>query len=316
MHRDNIVACLLMMLNALALSLLYATKKVLSQSMEPVTIVLWYKFIALLCVVPWVFRNGVSAIRTPNLPIHILRGVLSVSAGVLFAKALAGIPVVDATAINLVEPVLWVFVGAWLFNERVTKERIAAILLSIAGVLWIIVPNALDHHSQNPLAQLDVHYLYACGALVFWLMNSTLTKVLGHRGATNEAQTFYVMVFAVAFCYLLSVVDWGFAAGVAPYPKGYRSMAEILPPLEAWPVLFLLAVLYFTHTMSFFNALKRGEFSVVMPFEYSKLLFSALLGFLMIGEVPTSAGGYLVILTAGLIAIQVEQRRRSAAVAS
>ena len=75
--------------------------------------------------------------------------------------------------------------------------------------------------------------------------------------------------------------------------------------------LVFLGILYFIHSITHFKALKHADLSLVVPFEYSRLVFAALLGYIMFDEVPTmvKAVGYAFIIGAGLYLIYSERRR-------
>ena len=73
----------------------------------------------------------------------------------------------------------------------------------------------------------------------------------------------------------------------------------------------LMAALYFVHGVAYFNALKY-ELSIVIPFRYTKLIFSGLLSYLFFEDThsTTSYFGYILVTISGLILVKYEIRRK------
>ena len=69
---------------------------------------------------------------------------------------------------------------------------------------------------------------------------------------------------------------------------------------------------YLIHTVAFFKAFKFAEMSTVMPFDYTRLIFSGMLGFFILGEVPDqySLYGYVLIISGGLYALHYETLKK------
>jgi drug/metabolite transporter (DMT)-like permease len=77
------------------------------------------------------------------------------------------------------------------------------------------------------------------------------------------------------------------------------------PGLADIPWLVLIAVLATASQMLLTQALREGDASFVLPFDYSQLVFSALLGLVFYAEIPSvyAVIGSAVIVGAALLSI-------------
>jgi S-adenosylmethionine uptake transporter len=78
-----------------------------------------------------------------------------------------------------------------------------------------------------------------------------------------------------------------------------------------------MTIFYFLHGIAYFNALK-SDLSVVIPFRYTKLIFSGILSYLLFSETPDPRAyiGYALIIAAGLLLLYSEARKKRFAAAS
>ena len=78
-----------------------------------------------------------------------------------------------------------------------------------------------------------------------------------------------------------------------------------MPSLDQWPWLVGLGIVGSLSNLSFTQALKEAELTAVLPFEFTKLIFSALIGYWAFAEIPdawTWVGGAMIFLAVTYIA--------------
>lgn len=301
-HYNNVLGIFLILAHNLSLAFLYTAKKELVQSIPPGLVVFFFKTTLFICILPWVFNGGIENIKTKNLPLHIVRSFFSMFAGYFYAKSLVGISTSDATAIHMIEQVILVLVGVFYFNEKMTKTRFITVVGSFMGAMLVANPNFIKSFYSNDVSyELSKYHLYVLIALLLWATNSTLVKILGNKGATPKAQTFYVMLFAAIFSAPIAYIE----VSASSFDFSIITSTHIM-------LILALSVLYFIHTNCFFLGLKYGELPVIMPFEYFKLIFTFVLAVLFSKEANFNMG-YVLIIISGVILTRYETRKKSKA---
>lgn len=299
-----------MAMNGLSLAVLYAVVKVLREDLDSSLIVFLYKTMILILILPWVFSKGLSAIKTPYFKLHLIRGFLSTMGSLCWAYGIKFCYVATATAILQMEQVLWVVIGLIFFNEKITKTKISVIIIAILGAIMIVFSN------DNGRGALGFHYgyLFIILAVVFYTINSTVVKILGQK-AKNKTQVFYVMLFSMIFSYPFAFYDWEiirFLGIPITAPIRHLSFSEFGLELWHFKYIAILAACYFTHAVSVFLSLRYGDLSVVMPFFYSKLIGSVLIGYIFLGEALSSTTllGVMFIFMGGVMLVRYENKKQ------
>ncbi|MBI1953971.1 MAG: EamA family transporter, partial [Proteobacteria bacterium] len=212
------------------------------------------------------------------------------------------------------------------FKEKFTKTKIFAIILGFIGAAVVVNPAILIGDLGKSLQDntINYHMLYIFLAIIFWTGNTMVVKMLGNTEKT-ETQMFYLLFFAsiitlpVALTRFASVTFVDNSASVDIYWDGLHAAKNMIFSSSTVYLVAVMAGCYFTHGISYFNALK-SELSIVVPFRYTKLIFSTILGYVFFNEVEslTSYIGYVFIVLAGLMLLRREigNRRRALVSAS
>ncbi len=275
---------LLMVLHALSMSVLYIVAKHLTKSLHPFQVAFLYKFAILIAITPWCFYGEYKKnLKTKRIGMHVARGTFSLLGTLCFFVAVSNLDVTNAAAITYLDHIIVILIGFFYFKEKLSNPKIIMIVMSFIGALLIVKPGFVNFNK---------YYVFLFMALVFWAMNCTVIKMLGST-ERSKAQIFYVMLFSSIFSSPMALYEW--------------------KPIEIWHLqyILILAVCYLIHTIAFFKAFKFADMSTVMPFDYCRLIFTGLLGFIFLKEIPDqySLVGYALIIAGGLYAIQYEARK-------
>ncbi len=232
-------------------------------------------------------RDGfVAAMRTERLPLHLARTLaLITSIGALFIS-LVWLPLADATAINFTAPLFITALSVPLLGERVGAHRWGAVVVGLAGVLLIVRPG-------STLAQWAA-LLPLAGAFFFALYQLT-TRVLSSTEPTFRT-LIYTGVGGLFWCSLLVPFFW-------------RTME-----LADWGIFVFIGLLGAAAHLCLISAFGLAEASLLAPFNYSKMLWAILAGYLVFGDVPNvnTLAGAAVIAAAGLYVLWRERRQDTA----
>lgn len=315
-----------MIVNSFALASLYGINKQLLKGMASSQATFLYKLVVFLCLSAWVFRNGLRGLYTPVLRLHIMRGFFSISGSLCFAYGLKHTILANATALGYIEQLLWAIFGVFLFNEKMTLLKLSAILTSFTAMLLVLFPNLpgmiydiiTGQQFEINNVGFDYHYIFIIAAACFWAINSTLVKILGNKSVKNEVQAFYGVMFQVLFAYPVAFFEWNWHpidGTFLSYPT-YMGMTDLnrfaVNHTQAIQII-ILALLYFLHTFAFYLSFKYAEMSTVAPFDYSRLIFTCILGYVMMGDVPQHQVqylGYAMIIASGVVIASSEKIKR------
>lgn len=286
----NLRGALWILLGSLGFSAMAVCIKLVGQTMQVWEMVALRSAIALAVLSPALWRAGPGVLRSAYPGAHLLRSALGLGGIVSFFFAVTHLELALATTLGFTRT-LFVIVLALLFlGERIRWRRTLATLVGFAGVLVCVQPGASSFEPWT-LAGLSAA-LFSAGVAV------------SVKRLTRTDSPLTIMVWT----YLLM----GFMAAVP---------AAFVWHTPSWEELALVAAsaVFSTWGQScMVYGLRAGEATVVTPFEYTRLLYAALFGFLLFGELPASStwlGGTIIVVATvyiGLRETRLARARRAA----
>lgn len=277
---------LLMVLHAFVMSISYIISRNVTQNLHPFQVAFLYKFAILIGILPWCFYGDFKKnLKTKRIGMHVTRGTFSLLGSLCFFVAISNIPASNTAAIAYLDHILVILIGFLYLKEKLNNAKVMMIVMSFAGALFIIKPGFVSFNK---------YYIFLFLAIIFWSLNCLVIKMLGTTERT-KAQLFYVMLFSSVFSFPLAFYEWR--------PLDVSLTKEILG----------LALCYLIHYVAFFKAFKYADISTVMPFDYCRLVFTGILGYFLLKEVPDkySIFGYILIIFGGLFSLHYETRRKA-----
>lgn len=307
-HSHNVTAIFYMLIHVIAIAVLYACVKGLTHGLSTSLVVFLYKIAILICIIPWCFHSGLASMKTRRIGLHIFRGFLSVFAQICMFYGLKNLILMDVTAIQYMEHVIVLIIGIFYFKEKATKTKLAAISISILGMLAVVKPD-------YSLSNFNYNFIFVFIGLVLYAINNTTVKVLGQTEKT-KVQLFYVTLVSSICAFPIALMEWELVGhlGMIPLsvPYAVHDFSSLgLQPHHFW-VILLLALCYFIHAIFHFQAFKLADISMLISLEYTKLIFVGILGFIFFNEaMPANHKilGYLLITGAGLYLVYSERRK-------
>ncbi len=316
-----------MIVNSFALASLYTINKQLLQGMSSSQATFLYKSLVFFCLAVWVLRGGTKGAYTPVLKLHITRGFFSISGSLCFAYGLKHTDLSNATALGYTEQLLWAIFGVMLFKEKMTKLKLGAIITSFTAMLLIVfhnIPSIIYDIATGRSVEIstaggfDYHYLFIVAAGCFWAINSVIVKILGTKAVKNEIQAFYGLMFQVLFAYPTAFFEWNWHkidGTFLSYPTyaGSIDWSNFSVNDIQMIQIIMLALLYFIHTFAFYLSFKYAEMSTVAPFDYSRLVFTCILGYVIMGNIPQYGVqyiGYGMIIASGAVIASAEKFKK------
>jgi len=267
-----------------ASALLFAVMSVLVRYLGdryPVGQVVFFRsaFAILPVVVIYAWRGELeAAVRTGQPLRHVGRGLTAVGAMFCNFSALARLPVVDATAISFVAPLMTVALSALILKERVRIYRWSAVIIGFSGVLVMLAPN-LDVERSAANAAGTVGALLALTGALFSAGSTIQTRALTVSETTSSIVFYFSLI-----CAFFGLLTW---------PLGWTT--------PTWTELAALVVVGICGGLAHIlltESYRLAPASLVAPFDYTSMLWALVLGFAVFGEVPS----VLVFIGAGIIA--------------
>ncbi|WP_251388634.1 DMT family transporter [Mediterraneibacter agrestimuris] len=194
----------------------------------------------------------------------------------------------DASMLNKMSPFFAIIFSYFILKEKVTVSQAVIVAGAFLGSLLIIKPTTAIFSSPAALVGL----LGGLGAGVAY----TYVRVLGKKG---EKGPFIVFVFSAFSCLVTLpwlILDFHSMSGI-------QFLYLLLAGLSA-------AGGQFSVTAAYFHAPAK-EISV---YDYSQILFSAVLGFVVFGQLPDvlSWMGYIVICSMAVVMFLYNQKKEKA----
>jgi len=224
--------------------------------------------------------------RTSQLGLQIFRGVLLVGEICVAVYGFTLLGLVESQAVFICYPLLVAALSGPVLGESVGWRRWAAIGVGLIGVLIILQPGTgvFDPAALIPFAS----------ALMF-AVYGLVTRYAARRDSTATS-FFWTGIAGMVFMTLIGIWFW------EPMSQG------------DWLWMALLCVSGVTGHWLLIKCYEMAEASAVQPFAYFHLVWAAILGVSIFGEVIrlNVASGAAIIIAAGLFTLWRESRKARA----
>jgi len=284
----NIRGILWLSIGAFLFSVTDVIVKQLGQKFDPTELALFRYGIGMMILTPVFLKMGIEELKTKRIGMHIVRMSLAMAAQLGIFITVINMPLADATAIYFSKPLFTTVVAVIFISEVVSGRRWVATTVGFIGVIIMIQPGA---DTMNPIALIAV-----ASALAFATAN-VLIRVLARTEPPNRILFYYhiggIIVFTGPAIYF-----WTMPVGIE------------------WVLLISIAVLTTLGMTCFVRAFSAGEANAVGPIEYVRLIYAALFGYLLFGEIPsiwTGVGAILIVASAIYIARDEAQKAANSA---
>lgn len=296
---NNLKGIAFMLTSSFSTALLLSLAKIISKDISSNYAVFFYKVLVLMMILPWVFKNGISAIHTKKLGLYVIGAVFSTTASICLIYSLSSVPLVNATCLGYLEKVILVAIGMFFFNETCSLVRIIAVFFCFLGAVIVINPDIL-HGKQLLDVELSCKYIPVFASILLWVLYCLVTKIIG-RTESDKTQIFYNTFFSVIISLGSLSVDWKpviFMSVELMQPQGLKPLNFVVMKGGDYILLQIMAICYLIRSIASFKALQFSDLSVVVPFGYAKVFFSGMLGVILFNQYPAKESyiGYGIIL--------------------
>ena len=258
--RNRLIGIGLVSATYFVFSLLDGSAKWLVQGM-PVIMVVWLRFVGQVIFTGAALLplRGLALVRTQHLRWHLLRTAMVVVMTLMNFWALQYLQLTVTSSIFFSAPIIIALISAPLLGEKLDAARLSAILVGFCGVLVIVHPWSADFHPAMILSVVNA-FLYAG----FMMMTR-------HLAAYDSPET---IQYLPALGATLALAPFALAGW--EWPDSWRE----------WTVACLLGVFGGLGHYLLALAHRYAPSSVIAPFVYQQVIYMALFGYLVFGDVP------------------------------
>lgn len=270
-------AMMLRLVAMASMAISFATVKYVSaHGVSLVESVFFRQLITLPIAFAWVvWLQGLPALRTNRIGAHASRTVMGLSGMMLNFAGYTMLPLAEATTIGFTVPIIGTILGAIILREPTGLHRWGAVIIGFLGVLVMLRPTS----GHLPAWGLTAAF---AGALVTACVSILLRQLGRTEGAT-------VTVF------------WFTLLSLPPFAVLMPFFIRTHPP-EIWALIALIGVTGGIAQLGITGALRWAPVAVVLPMDYSGILWATALGWLVWGDWPiaTTWAGAILIAGSGL----------------
>lgn len=230
---------------------------------------------------------GFAGFRTNWMGLHLMRALVSTADLVCFVSAIALASLANVTTITFSSPLIMAVLSALFLKETVGWRRWLAVVVGFLGVIIVLQPSGAGVGPASFLA---------LGSAVAYAFYLTLTRVI------TRHEPVPVIVFWNSGLVMLFVALW-----MVPFWK--------TPSSTDWVLFSTIAVTGVIGQYATTEGFRLGEASLLAPLQYTSLIWAALFGYLVFGDLPTLTLwiGAGVIIGSTLYLFQNERRRAARA---
>jgi drug/metabolite transporter (DMT)-like permease len=227
---------------------------------------------------------GLASLRTRRLGMHATRMAIGLVAMGFNFLGMILLPLAEATVIGFAVPLFATLFAALILREPVGPWRWSAVAIGFVGVLIVLHPDGRMMHSSGALVALT-------GALA----TATVSVFIRQLGQTEPSGTI------VFWFTLLSLLPLGLLMPF--YAQAHDG--------QTWLLLLGIGISGGISQLLLTNSLRLAPVSVVLPMDYSGLLWSTLTGWLIFSvlPVPETLIGAPIIIASGLVILWREKQR-------
>ena len=249
-----------MVLAAMGYSVNAGLVKQLSGELSAMETVFWRTVVGVTMLLPLLAsgKGGAALVPLRRWPLFLLRGSLTYLAMVTAYYALARIPIADVQALQFTLPLFAILAAVIVLRERAGPGAWLSCLVGFAGTLVILRPG---------IAVVSLAALAALASAALYSVSNLVIKILSRTESTTTITLFGNLVM-LPLALLPLLFDWRW------------------PSLDAIPWIIALGVFTTLGQWALARAIASADARVVYPFDFLRLPFTVVIGYVMFGQLP------------------------------
>ncbi len=253
---NNSKSILFSILTCFLVSVLIAIVRHLSENFHVFFIIMMRNFFAFFLFIPLMFRSRKNLFKTQNLHLHILRNINGIVAMMVWFYTVTLLPLPEAVSFTFIVPIITTLAAVFFLKEKVNSNILLALLTGFIGILIIIRPG---------FHQFKTAYIFAFLTTILWSISNLIVKKMTK---TDSPET--IVGYMSLIMLIISI------------PFGITKVS----PMNFSDVFWLLMLGLFSNLshLSMSAAYSKADLSLVQPFDFTRLIFTAIISYFAFGE--------------------------------
>ena len=254
----------------LCFSLMNVLIRYMNDALPSVQLVFLRNIISFVLFLPFIAKQGSENVKTTRLPRHFFRALIGLVAMEAWFYSLTELEVNIATAISFTAPLFTTIFAVIFLAERIGKIRVITLIIGFCGVLVIANPFNGSWDNMMILALFSAAMIAASGVIV--------------KTLTTTEPSWRIVFYMAGFMSILS------------FPPAYLNWQPLTQ--HALIVIATIAVLSTMAQFCLAQAFRRSLMVVLMPLDFSRLIFTATLAWIILREpitIETIIGSVIII---------------------
>jgi drug/metabolite transporter (DMT)-like permease len=235
-------------------------RHVADMGVHPWEIAFFRNFFALVVMGPWIVQAGLAGLKTARLKLYTLRSATGVVSMMAWFWSVSLLPITEATALGFTAPFFTTILAAMVLREEVRARRWVAVIIGFFGTIVILRPGTGD-----------VAIFGASIALVAALTQAAsviMVKSLSRTESPN-AIVAYMSIYLTPMSLIPALFVWS-----------WPSWGQI-----GW--MALVGLVGTAAHQCFTRALGAADASALMPIDFVRLVFVAVIGIVFFNQIPS-----------------------------
>lgn len=230
-----------------------------SLSLDTFEIMMYRSFVGVIVVAAaiTVLRRW-HMVSTKRLAQHGLRNMAHFTGQNLWFYAVSVIPLAQVFALEFTSPIWVILLAPLLLGEKLTRMRGIAVTLGFIGILIVARPSP---------STFNIGLACAAGSAIFFALTNIATKRL-----TRNESIWSIMFWLTTMQLIMGILFAGWDFDIT------------LPDAQSLPFILIIGCAGLSAHFCITNALSLAPAALVVPIDFARLPFIALLGWLIYGE--------------------------------
>lgn len=223
-----------------------------------------------LFTIPIMIRDKPFDISKAEMSLHIKRNFIFAISTFFWYRGVVGTSVNNSTLISFLTPFLSSLAAIYVFKEKMSVYTFLALIVCLATTIWL-KGSSLDF---SPFA-----FTMLMVAVLMRVVVILITKQIANKFSSKNIIHYNNIVMAIASAH--AVFHW-------------KTI-----PIEAYIGLFIAGIFFCSEVMLVTKAYQLCSVSVLQPIDFTKIAFSMLISFLLLGEKTTKPQVIASVLIVG-----------------
>ena len=260
---------ILTIIGTLGAGIMVTGVKYLSDDLHSFVIAFFRCFFGLIIIIPFLLKNNLKDLKTNNIKIHFFRSALNCISMLTWFTAIGIMPLEKATALGFTTPLFATIFAVIFLKEIIKIHRTFALFIGFIGIIIIIRPGYIN-------VELGTYLMII--ASISWAFVLIIIKKLS-KNDSSLTIIFYMLAIMTPITFIIAIPVWS------------------LPTFKELIIFAGMGLGGLIAHLCLVQSLKIADTTLVMPFQYLKLIWASLIGSIIFLEKPdlwTWIGGTIV----------------------